>query len=137
MQLRRGRQPGRAQKAIAAKIPGMTLHDWNAIAEEPLAPRMWRRMIHSGGITVARMRLERGAVVPEHKHHNEQISMVESGSLKFNIAGREQLVRAGETLMIAPHEPHSVQVLEDTTVIDIFTPRREDWIAGEDAYLRG
>jgi hypothetical protein len=26
--------------------------------------------------------------------------------------------------------------LEDTVVTDVFAPRREDWIAGDDAYLR-
>jgi hypothetical protein len=29
-----------------------------------------------------------------------------------------------------------VEALEDTVALDIFTPAREDWIRGDDAYLR-
>jgi quercetin dioxygenase-like cupin family protein len=39
-------------------------------------------------------------------------------------------------LAIPPHAPHEVEALEDTVVLDIFTPAREDWIRGDDAYLR-
>jgi quercetin dioxygenase-like cupin family protein len=46
------------------------------------------------------------------------------------------VVGAGESLVIPPHVPHGVVALEDTVVTDVFTPRREDWISGDDAYLR-
>jgi quercetin dioxygenase-like cupin family protein len=109
---------------------------WSAVPEERLNPNITRRAIHSEGLTVARLKLVQGAVVPEHAHVNEQLSVVESGALKFLVAGREQIVRAGETLFLAPSEPHSVVALEDTSCMDIFTPARADWIAGNDAYLR-
>jgi quercetin dioxygenase-like cupin family protein len=48
----------------------------------------------------------------------------------------DQVVGAGESLVIPPNVPHGVVALEDTLVTDVFTPRREDWIAGDDAYLR-
>jgi quercetin dioxygenase-like cupin family protein len=47
------------------------------------------------------------------------------------------VVRSGEVLVIPPHVPHSAEALEDTIDLDIFTPPRQDWIAGTDAYLRG
>ena len=40
-------------------------------------------------------------------------------------------------LVIPPHVPHAVWAEEDTDVTDVFSPRRDDWIRGEDAYLRG
>ena len=58
-------------------------------------------------------------------------------NVKFLIEGREQIVRAGEALAIPPHAPHGVEVLEDAIVVDVFSPAREDWIRGDDAYLRG
>jgi quercetin dioxygenase-like cupin family protein len=67
---------------------------------------------------------------------NEQVSMVESGALKFFIDGREEIVRAGEVLTIPPHAPHAVEVLEDSVVVDVFSPPRDDWKRGDDAYLR-
>jgi hypothetical protein len=30
-----------------------------------------------------------------------------------------------------------VEALEDSLVLDVFAPRREDWLRGDDAYLRG
>ena len=39
-------------------------------------------------------------------------------------------------LVIPPHMPHKVEALEDTDVTDIFSPVREDWLRGDDAYLR-
>jgi len=32
--------------------------------------------------------------------------------------------------------PHSVEALEDCVALDLFSPRREDWLRGDDAYLR-
>ena len=45
-------------------------------------------------------------------------------------------MRAGEVLIIPPHVPHSAEALERTLDLDIFTPPRQDWITGDDAYLR-
>ena len=114
----------------------MKLYSWNLLEDEPLNPHMSRQAIHGRALTVARLHLLESAVVPEHSHAHEQLSMVERGALKFQIGGREQIVRAGEALLIAPHEAHAVEVLEETFVTDVFSPAREDWIRGDDAYPR-
>ena len=114
----------------------MEHYDWNGIEEEQLNPHVRRRVIHSRNLTIARLRIDKGAVVPEHSHINEQIAMVERGALKFVIAGREQIVRAGEAVVVPPGASHFVEALEETTVTDIFSPPREDWQRGDDAYLR-
>ena len=87
-------------------------------------------------MTVARLYLRKGSSVPEHSHHNEQISMIEQGSLKFVIAGQETVVKAGQVLRIPPNVPHSAEAMEDSVAVDLFSPPREDWIRGDDAYLR-
>ena len=114
----------------------MKFYNWNTVEQEQLNPRLARKCIHGEQLTIARLSLQKYAVVPEHSHHNEQVSMVERGALKFSIAGREQIVRAGEALLIAANEPHAVEALEDSTVVDVFSPARQDWIRGDDAYLR-
>ena len=75
-------------------------------------------------------------MVPTHSHIQEQVTTVERGVLKFFCGDREQVVRAGESLVLAPNEPHSVEALEDSLALDVFAPPRTDWIAGDDAYLR-
>ena len=114
----------------------LTLHDWNSIEREQLNPLMFRKCVHTPGMTVARIELLKNAMVPEHKHVQEQLTTVERGTLKFTISGREQVVRAGESLAIPAWEPHGVEAIEDSIVVDIFVPAREDWIRGDDAYLR-
>jgi quercetin dioxygenase-like cupin family protein len=45
-------------------------------------------------------------------------------------------VRAGEVLVIPSNVPHRALALEDTLDVDVFSPPRQDWLAGTDAYLR-
>jgi quercetin dioxygenase-like cupin family protein len=114
----------------------MQYYNWNLLEEEPLNPLLGRKMIHGENVTVARIRLRKGATVPLHSHANEQISMLESGALRFVIAGEERILREGDALVIPPDAPHMVEALEDSVAVDLFSPRREDWIRGDDAYLR-
>jgi quercetin dioxygenase-like cupin family protein len=114
----------------------MPLYDWNQMAEEQMNGRVSRKAIHTQALTIARIHLQQHAVVQEHSHVNEQVTMIERGALKFFINGGEQIVRAGEVLTIPPHVPHAVEALEDTVAVDVFTPAREDWLRGDDAYLR-
>lgn len=112
--------------------------DWAKVPREELNPKLIRQAIHTAQMTVARLELKAGGTVPSHSHHNAQFTMVETGALKFVLAGgAEVIVGPGQVLDIPPHAPHGVEVLEDCVVIDLFTPRREDWISGDDAYLRG
>jgi len=114
----------------------MQFYDWNQLPAEQLNPLIVRRMIHSGQMTIARLELKKGAVVPEHSHVNEQICTVGRGALQFTIEGKERVVSGSQSLVIPPNVPHAVVALEDSVATDIFTPRREDWISGDDAYLR-
>jgi quercetin dioxygenase-like cupin family protein len=62
--------------------------------------------------------------------------MVHAGKIVFHMEGQAIEVGPGQALEIPPNVPHSVDVLEDSIVTDYFTPRREDWLSGNDAYLR-
>ena len=115
----------------------MKHYSWTEVPEERMNALISRQVIHSETMTVARIRLRKGAVVPLHQHVNEQISTVENGVMRFVVSGEERIVRNGETLTIPPNAPHLVEALEDSQALDVFSPVREDWIRGDDAYLRG
>jgi quercetin dioxygenase-like cupin family protein len=115
----------------------MQTYRWDQIENEQLSPVFSRQVIHGDNMTVARVYLKKGASVPEHSHHNEQISMMEQGSLKFVLAGVEKILKPGEILRIPPHVPHSAEALEDCLAVDLFSPPRVVWTRGDDAYLRG
>lgn len=114
----------------------MKHYQWTGIPAEKMNPLVTRQVIHGDTVTIAKLVLLKGSHVPTHSHINEQLSMIESGSLRFNVDGREIVVRAGETLVIPPLVPHSATADEDCTATDVFSPIREDWIRGDDAYLR-
>ena len=96
-----------------------------------------RQYVVGTNIMLARLEMKKGAHVPLHHHIHEQMSHVLEGALKFLIDGGERTVRAGEILCIPPHLPHEVVALEDSVALDIFNPPRQDWIDGNDGYLRG
>jgi quercetin dioxygenase-like cupin family protein len=110
---------------------------WQSIPLEDLNPLLQRQFIVGQNVMLARVLLKKGCVVPEHSHHNEQITYILDGALKFWIDGKEIVVHSGEVLTIPPHMPHKAEALEDTIDLDVFNPPRADWIGKTDAYLRG
>ena len=117
-------------------MPASTLYRWAEIEPEQLNPLCTRQYLVGTHTMLARLVLKKGALVPLHHHMNEQISQVVEGSLNFRMEGKEIVVRAGEVLCIPPDVPHEVIALEDSVALDIFNPPRQDWIDGDDAYLR-
>jgi quercetin dioxygenase-like cupin family protein len=110
---------------------------WSDVKLEHLNSLIDRQMVVGDKMMLARVLLKKGAHVPEHHHHNEQVTYILDGALKFKIDGKEIVVRSGEVLCIPPHMPHEAWALADTVDLDVFMPPREDWLAGTDAYLRG
>jgi quercetin dioxygenase-like cupin family protein len=109
---------------------------WKDVQRERLNPHIDREMVVGDKIMLARVLMKKGAHVPLHHHHNEQVTYILEGSLKFNVGGKEIIVRAGEILCIPPNMPHEAWAEEDTVDLDVFNPPREDWLNKTDDYLR-
>jgi quercetin dioxygenase-like cupin family protein len=110
---------------------------WQDEPIEALGSGIGRRMLNGEAMTLAQITLAAGAEVPLHEHPNEQIATVLSGRLRFLVGDEEFEVGAGESVLIPGGVPHRVDALEDSVVLDAFAPRRDDWLRGDDAYLRG
>lgn len=109
---------------------------WDEIPVEEVNSLFKRQLVVGTQTMIAYLTFKKGCVIPMHSHHNEQVSFVQSGSMQFNVDGKEITVRGGEFLCIPPHLPHTATVLEDTIGIDFFVPPRQDWIDKTDQYLR-
>jgi len=120
-----------ARPAVLQYIP------WNSVPLEDLTPLLQRQFVVGQEIMVARVLLKKGCIVPEHSHHNEQLTYILEGALKFWIDGKEIVVHAGETLCIPSNMTHKAEALEDTVDLDVFNPPRADWVNKTDQYLRG
>jgi quercetin dioxygenase-like cupin family protein len=126
-----GKKTRAASKAKLKYIP------WSSVPVEDLNPLLQRHFVVGRDIMLARVLMKRGCIVPLHSHHNEQVTYILEGALKFWIDGKEIVVNAGEVLTIPPHMPHKAEALADTVDLDVFNPPREDWISKTDKYLRG
>jgi quercetin dioxygenase-like cupin family protein len=112
---------------------------WEDLPAEKLKGGITRRLITGDRMMIAHVYLKKGDVVPQHAHENEQITYILEGALHFRLGAtgeHEQIVRAGEVLVIPSNVPHSAVALEDTLDVDVFNPPRQDWLSGTDAYLR-
>jgi quercetin dioxygenase-like cupin family protein len=109
---------------------------WKDVEREKLNDKIDREMVVGDGLMLARVFIRKGGHVPLHHHHNEQVTYILEGALKFAIDGKEIVVKAGEVLCIPPNMPHEAWAVEDTLDLDVFTPPREDWLNKSDGYLR-
>jgi len=109
---------------------------WDAIEPERLTDKMTRQAIFGENATLSRFSAAAGVFVGRHFHVNEEYFSILSGSAEIRFDDREVLVRAGEVLVIPPNVPHAVLAVEDSVILDFFSPAREDWLREEDQYLR-
>ena len=115
----------------------MPLHRWSDEPVEELSASIGRQVVHTETMTIARIALSAGAVVPRHEHPHEQVATVLDGRLRFVVGDEEHVVAAGESMFLPSGVPHEVEALTDAVVLDVFSPVRDDWVRGDDAYLRG
>ena len=99
-------------------------------ADRPMALLERRRVIGQQAM-ISRVALDRGCIVPTHAHDNEQIACLLSGKMRFGIGAegtpqrRELTLNAGEVLLLPGGIPHSAEALEDSVILDVFSPPSE------------
>lgn len=119
--------------------PKATHFRWNDLPGERLNDKLERRYVTGQHLTLAQFFLAKGCLVPTHDHESEQFCHVLKGCLRFRLgAGGGEVVdvAAGEVLKIPSRVPHSAEALEDSQVVDSFSPIRADWAEKRDDYLR-
>ena len=95
-----------------------------------ICPGIKRRTITSGNSMYQMLaQLDAGSRMPEHKHPQEQIVHVLKGRMRLIVAGVPHELTPGEAFYLAPNIPHGVETIEETTVLDTFSPPREDLLA--------
>ena len=94
---------------------------------ENAEPGVVRKIFPPGkSVMMMEVHFEKGAEGLEHSHSNEQLTYCLQGKFHFTIDGEDQIVTAGETLVIPSNKKHGVIALEKGILIDTFTPIRKD-----------
>ena len=73
--------------------------------------------------------LKGGSKMPEHQHPQEQIIHILSGRMRVMADGGTHELGPGESYYLGANVPHAVETLEDTKVLDTFSPPRHEYIA--------
>src|SRR6476620_5787059 len=95
----------------------VTFYRWEDMPKEKVSDVLDRRLITGERIMLTHVYLKKGAIVQQHYHHNEQITDILEGSLRFRIVEDETEVigvRAGEVLHIPSFVKHKAEALKAT-----------------------
>lgn len=92
-------------------------------------PGVVRRTLGSGDrATLIEVTLTKGATVPDHQHEHEQVGYIARGRVRFEIGGKTQDLAQGDSYLAPGNVPHAVTALEDSIVIDVFSPPRIEYL---------
>ena len=107
----------------------ISLQNLSEIATTPIWDGVLTRAIHGERLTLGVLELAPGAVVPEHRHDNEQLGLLIRGTLAFTVGGEQRELGPGGTWRIPSNVPHTVVAgPEGAVAIDVFAPGRADWL---------
>src|SRR3954454_13843843 len=97
--------------------------------KEQVKADLHRRLITTERMMLAHVYLDKGCIVPQHSHENEQLTYILEGKLRFWLdedVSEIVDVAAGEVLHLPSRLPHKAEALEDTLAVDVFCPPRAD-----------
>ena len=85
-------------------------------------------MAYNDHLMMVKVQFDKGGVGSLHHHPHSQISHVESGQFEIEINGNKKILTAGDAFYVPPNVMHGAVCLEAGTLIDVFSPMREDFI---------
>jgi quercetin dioxygenase-like cupin family protein len=103
-------------------------HTWDQLATDKPMPLLERQRVMGERMMISRVLLKKGCNVPTHAHQNEQFALVMSGTMRFGIGAegspqrREIIVSGGQVLHLPANVPHSAFAVEESVVLDLFSP---------------
>jgi len=91
-------------------------------------PGMIRQVLaYNAQLMLVRHNFTKGWVGARHKHPHHQMVYVVKGHIVFDAEGKSWELRAGDSVVVDGDLDHQASALEDSEVLDIFTPYREDY----------
>ena len=99
------------------------------IAWESVGKGVERKILgYDNHLMMVHIRFEKGAIGTLHHHVHRQVSYIESGRFEVTVDGNKKILDPGDCFFVAPDLVHGVLALEKGSLLDIFTPTREDFL---------
>ena len=109
----------------------------SAIPEEKITDKITRRVLAGEKGMMVWWSIKAGTHAAAHSHPHEQIVWMLRGKMEFRIGSERRVLNAGEVAVIPGGVEHEGWFGEDTEVVEVFAPPREDFLAGgTPAYMR-
>jgi len=89
----------------------------------------FKTLVHGENTSLHEFKLSAGSIIPKHSHIHEQTGYMISGKIKFILNDGEFLSESGDSWCILGNTDHEVHVLEDSVVIEVFSPVRQEYLA--------
>jgi quercetin dioxygenase-like cupin family protein len=88
-------------------------------------------MLWTDDLMAVCVRFDKGAVGKAHKHDiHTQIAYIAAGSFKAEVDGEKKILKAGDAYLARKNAMHGAVALEEgSIIIDVFTPKRDDFVA--------
>ena len=94
-----------------------------------MAEKVNRRLLaRHGQLMIVEFSFAKGAVAAMHSHPHEQVGYIVKGCLELEISGKKERLQPGDSYYVAPDTMHGAVALQDTIIVDVFTPQREDFL---------
>ncbi len=112
-------------------------HTLASLPLETVTEKISRRVLAGDREMVVWWSMKAGAHAAAHRHPHEQVFWMLSGRMEFRLGDERRTCVAGDVGLIPGGVEHEAWFPEDTEVVDIFSPPREDFLAGGiPAYMR-
>jgi quercetin dioxygenase-like cupin family protein len=108
------------------------------LPEEKVTDTITRRILIGGQAMIVWWSMKAGVHAAAHKHPHEQMFVMLSGRMEFRLGSARRTCGPGDLGVIPGGVEHEAWFPEDTEVIDVFSPPREDFLpgAGTPEYMR-
>ncbi|ATL48910.1 hypothetical protein COR50_18015 [Chitinophaga caeni] len=130
-QLPNGVNAGRTQEYVLNNI-NMNFENFLSTATAPiqdLGDGITRQILgHDASMMMVKVNFEKGAVGAMHQHVHTQSTYVLDGVFEFTVGNETKLVKKGDALIMPSNVMHGCKCLEAGSLLDVFTPRREDYL---------
>jgi quercetin dioxygenase-like cupin family protein len=101
--------------------------DWETVGEG-----VQRQILgHDPQLMMVCVKFNKGSIGSVHRHPHRQVTFVEKGSFEVKIGNEKKILKSGDCFFVPPDVDHGVVALEVGTLIDVFTPTREDFLASK------
>jgi quercetin dioxygenase-like cupin family protein len=85
-------------------------------------------LVHGEKTLMGQFKIAKGSAIPSHSHPHEQTGFLVSGKVRFNVDGEIMDAEAGDSWCLPGNVEHSAEALEDSVIIEVFSPVREDYL---------